>query len=313
MNRKHLCTGICVAVCLIVGSILLCCRQDDAENLLMEDGQTPTEAVTSLWQKAAPEKFYHFSSEEEVLAISEEDMFYIEEHEYRTSDFVTDMSQDALDLLRDDSILYYELDFKGEEVTDLEQDLPEERFWELIEECCDWLFRSYDFYYEEDGTKTEGKGWRIIQSRETEQYIECRIRYLEKTIEGGGGTAVPKPYEETYRFVKGKYFDSKNGGYIYLGTMTTERMKWYTDIDIVENDTPVIYREVRETDNTITVIHYWVDMEITEQGENNKLRLCRAKRMYDKKMHRVYQCVEEVKVVEVEGTEDVYFREAPPV
>ena len=42
MNRKHLCTGICIAVCLIAGSILLCCRRDDAENLLMEDG-TKTE------------------------------------------------------------------------------------------------------------------------------------------------------------------------------------------------------------------------------------------------------------------------------
>ncbi len=309
MKRKCFIAGVCTMAFLVAGSVWSCGSRNEGK----EGSPTPTAEVTSFWEKPAPEKFYHFANEEEVLGISGEDLIYIGQHEYEITDFITDMSEDALDLLQDDSLMYYELSLEPEQRENPEQDISAERLWEAIEAVCDRLFDYYDFYYEEDGRKIEGKGWKIIQSKETEKYIECRIRYMRPVIPRGKTSAEPSAYEEVYRFVKGYYFDHSTGEFVKVGPVTAEWVKWNTDIEMVEGYSPIIYREVRETENTVTVVRYSVGEEITEQGVNNRMCLYRFKIMYHKKDHRNYRSVEEVKSVEIKGTEEMYLQETPPV
>lgn len=309
MKRKCFIVGVCAMTFLVAGSVWSCGIRNEGGG----ESPTPTTAVTNFWEKPAPEKFYHFANEEEVLGISGEDLIYIGQHEYEISDFITDMSEDALDLLRDDSLMYYELSLEPEQKENPERDISAEKFWEAIEAVCDRLFGYYDFYYEEDGRKTDGKGWRIIKCRETEKYVECRIRYMRPVIPQGKTSAEPSAREEIYRFVKGYYFDHQTGECIKVGPVTAEWVKWNTDIEMVGYYSPIIYREVRETENTVTVVRYSVGEEITERGVNNRMCLYRSRIMYHKKDHRDYRSVEVVKSVEIEGTEEIYLREAPPV
>ena len=227
-----------------------------------------------------PLKKYSFSSEEDFVNLSDEDVIFIVDHDYRTADFIADFNADSyVDFgtpLRDNES-YQPLLLSPSGVRsdyDVNKRMSDEDFYKLV--------KDYFNDYSQNGDKVE-----IIYYGETNNYAE--YGYKTSWVYGLERMCF---FRNTFMMsdtVDGYYY----GGPYYLGELTTDNILLEEDFYLSTFDNScILYREVEEREDAVVYIYYYPNKKTfreswkPDEGNNQKAEIWKNEVYFDKETHR---------------------------
>ncbi|MDE7253557.1 MAG: hypothetical protein K2O32_11535 [Acetatifactor sp.] len=263
-----------------------------------------------------------FQSADEAEAISDEDLIYIAQNKYKTSDFISDIDSGVYDLFdtplmekKVDGVLYresvepYILQSKLPlSKVDINEEISDEVFQELIDEHCTWLIEATNTWNGTTGSRTKDE--EIIYCGENDYYVEYSIRYTELRTYYQDDILVTHEIPRAYRrcFLKNelsvKNWDSME--LVYFGELSLERGKAIGDFYGFVNSRPSIYRDVQETDSAYVDTNYLIYIIGGDYGVRDVAELMRVDKYYDKITHEITSTSTTIKSVEMPGTNVIY-------
>ena len=244
-----------------------------------------------------PANEYSFSSEEDIINLSDEDVIYLAMHDYETTDFIDDLKAEPFDDFGKPLEIFEEyrmvaLGLEGQRTEyDVCQKISDEDFEELIDEYLDEIADRYKEYGEME----------ITYYGETDIYAEYGYK-----ISGG--------YDfERICFYRNQFWISETidglyyAGPVYLGDLTADEVLLYEDCRISNfQDFPVLWRYVEDCEDAIVYIFYHSDIKqsgfFEERGESQKAQIIKTEIIYDKETHRITGENKEIKSVDIPGT-----------
>ena len=240
----------------------------------------------------APLKRFSFSSEEDILNLTDEDVIYLADHKYRTSDFIDDFNADPYDDFGTPLGTYERfepvmLDPGGVRSDyDVNKRISDEDFNKLVEDYMNDFKANFD-------------NMEIRYYGATENYTE----YGYKISDDYGGRRCF--YRNTFMVsdtVDGNFY----AGPYYLGELTTDNVLLEEDFYLSGfDDSCVLYRRVEEREDSIVYIYYFPDKKTSrgswepEEGDYQKAEIWKCEVYYDKETHRVTQENTLIKSVEI--------------
>ena len=290
------------------------CGVENTEN--SETGTEASELRTFLFQSA-----------DEAEAISDEDLIYIVQNDYKTSDFIPDIDRNGYNSFgipltekEVDGVLYservetyiFQSGLSLNEV-DVNEEISDEVFQKFIDEHCTELIEASNFWNGNTGVRTKDE--EIIYCGENDFYVEYSIRCTELRTHYVDNELVTYEFPRAHRrcFLKNELY-VQNGNHIgpvYFGELSLEKVKAIGDFsygflntepDI--NTVPSIYRNVQETDTSYVYTSYEIWGVGGDYGLCDKAVLMRMDRYYDKTTHEITDTRTTIKSVEIPGTEN---------
>ena len=239
-----------------------------------------------------PLKEFSFSSEEDFIILSDEDVFYLADHYYITADFIKDFNADPYDdfgtpLDTNERFEPVLLDPGGVRSDyDVNKRISDEDFNKLVEEYMNGFKENFDNmeikYYGATNNYTE-YGYKV-----SDNFLGRRCFYRNTFM-----------MSDT---VDGNYY----GGPYYLGELTTNNVLLEEDFYLSSFDNMcVLYRRVEEREDSIVYIYYYTDKKTsrgsweTEEGNNQKAEIWKNEVYYDKETHRKTQVNTLIRSVEI--------------
>lgn len=300
-------------LCLLLYGLLLSVSGYVIENT--ENSGTGTEA---------PElRTFLFQSAGEAESISDEDLIYIAQNEFKTSDFISDIDSGGYDLFdiplmekEVDGVLYSErvepYIFQSKlpiSEVDVNEEISDELFQEFIDEHCAMLIEASNIWHGETGSRTRDE--EVIYCGENDCYVEYSIRYTELRTYYNNNKLVTLEIPGAHRrcFLKNKLF-VKNGdwmGPVYFGELTLEKVKAIEDFYGSINSIPSIYRNVQDTAAAYVYTNYLIYIVGGEYGLCDEAVLRKVDNYYDKTTHEITSTETPIKSVEIPGTENYNF------
>lgn len=261
-----------------------------------------------------------FQSADEAKSISDEDLIYIAQNDFKTSDFISDIDSCEYDLFdiplmekEVDGVLYservepYVLQSKLPlSETDTNEEISDEVFQELIDEHCAMLIETSNTWDGNTGSRTRDE--EIIYCGENDYYVEYSIRYTELRTYYNNNKLVTHEIPRAYRrcFLKNE-LSVQNGdrmGPVYFGELSLEKVKAIGDFYSSVNSMPSIYRNVQETDTAYVDTNYLIYIVGGDYGLCDEAVLMKADKYYDKTTHEITDTKTTIKSVEIPGTEN---------
>ncbi len=277
--------------------------------------------------EASELKIFLFQSADEAESISDEDLIYIVQNDYKTSDFISDIDRNGYDSFgipltekEVDGVLYSErvetYIFQSElplSEVDVNEEISDEVFQELIDTHCTKLIETSNTWDGNTGSRTRDE--EIIYCGENDYYVEYSIRYTELRTYYENNILVTHEIPRAYRrcFLKNR-LSVQNGdwiGPVYFGEISLEKIKAIGDFSYgflnTEpniNTVPSIYRNVQETDTAYVYTSYEIWGVGGDYGLCDKAVLMKADHYYDKTTHEIASTRTTIKSVEIPGTEN---------
>ncbi len=262
------------------------------ENTSLQDGVT--EKDRDLEDDNSPEKKYSFSSEEDLLGLSDDDVIYLVTHDYKTGDLIDDLKAEPYDDFgtpmgdyeRFEPVL---LNPEGERPDyDVNQRISDEDFKKLTED--------YMADFKENATDMT-----ITYYGETEHYMEYGYKFP-----GGSGSGRRCFYRN--KFMMSEIIDGHSyAGPVYLGELTVDNVLSEEDFYMTcFDDICLVLRNVEDRDDAIVYVCYYPSLrqngEYDELGQDQKAELIRLETFYDKETHRITQEQMILRSVDIPGT-----------
>lgn len=310
---------------LIVGSILvLFCLTGCTKTENNSGESVPVESVDPVAYQSVELKKYRFQSAEEVEKMSDEDLVYINQHAYRTSDFYEEGEFKEVDFfgVELDEELYegVSIDFfwrRDLEIElDVSQPIPEEEFDRLVEEDIEMMY-----YYADSRREDEETGDKVVSKDtffcgENDMYAAYSVRYTQRRTMYVDHVLTSNDIPRAYRQIYLKNFlmetNVEDWRAYLLGDLSADYVKEQLDVFAYNfpatvsrsHHVPIIYREVIEEEDRYIYITYNSRFDYSESGENNVVILEKIKNYVDKETH-VMTCdyPVEVRRAEIPGTE----------
>lgn len=268
-------------------------------------------------------RIFLFQSADEAEAISDEDLIYIAQNKYKTSDFISDMDSGVYDLFdtplmekKVDGVLYservepYILRSKLPlSKVDVNEEISDEVFQELIDEHCAMLIEATNTWNGKTGKRTRDE--EIIYCGENDYYVEYSIRYTELRTYYTDNIfkddilvthEIPRAYRRC--FLKNE-LSVENGdrmGPVYFGELSLEQVKAIGDFYGSVNSRPSIYRDVQETNTSYVYTNYLIYIVGGDFGICDEAVLMRVDKYYDKTTHEIKATSTTIKSVEIPDT-----------
>lgn len=267
----------------------------------------------------APEwRTFLFQSADEAESISDEDLIYIAQNQYKTTDFISDIDGDGYDLFdiplmekKVSGVLYnervepYILRSKHTlSEVDVNEEISDEVFQELIDEHCAMLIETANTWDGKTGSRTRDE--EIFYCGENDYYVEYSIRYTELRTYYENNILVTHEIPRAHRrcFLKNR-LSVQNGdwmGPVYFGELSLEKVKAIGDFYGSVNSMPSIYRDVQETDTAFVYTNYQIYIVGGDYGLYDEAVLMRVDSYYDKTTHEINNTSTTIKRVKIPGT-----------
>lgn len=259
-----------------------------------------------------------FQSADEAESISDEDLIYIAQNKYKTSDFIADIDSDGYDLFdiplmekKVGGVLYnervepYILQSKLPlSKVDINEEISDEVFQELIDEHCSMLIETANTWDGKTGSRTRDE--EIIYCGENDYYVEYSIRYTELRTYYKDNILVTSEIPRAYRrcFLKNQLSVQHGGwmGPVYFGELSLEKVKAIEGFYGSVNSMPSIYRDVQETDTAYVYTNYQIYVIGGDYGLCDEAVLMKVDSYYDKTTHEINDTRTTIKSVEIPGT-----------
>ena len=289
--KKH----YCILTALIFSLVFFACTSNKNEEQDVNIYNSPAEIKNVGQDTDEPLKEFSFSSEEDFINLSDEDVIFIVDHDYRTSDFIDDFNADPYDDFgiplgtyeRFEPVM---LDPGGVRSDyDVNKRISDEDFNKLVEDYMN------DF-------KENFEGMEIKYYGATENYTE----YGYKISEGFGGRRCF--YRNTFMLsdtVDGNFY----AGPYYLGELTTDNVLREEDFYLSGfGNSCVLYRKAEEREDAVVYIYYYPYKKTSrgswepEEGNNQRAEIWKSEFFYDKETHRVTQEKTLIRSVEIPDT-----------
>ena len=243
---------------------------------------------------AGIESKYSFSSAEDLINLSDEDVIYLATHDYKATEFVADLMLEPYDdfgtPLKDGEIYQpLMLSLEGDRADyDVDKKISDEEFKKLAEE---WL-RSF----QENFIDT-----KIIYYGGTEHYAE--YGYMN---DGGIGSGRICFFRNRF-MVPEKIDGNPYTGPVYFGELTTDVVLMEGDFYHSDFfDGYFLLREVEDRGDAIVYIAYYPSLrnigDYDERGENHKAEIIKEVTIYDIKTHRITSEITVIRSVDIPGT-----------
>lgn len=261
-----------------------------------------------------------FQSADEAEAISDADLIYIAQNNYKTSDFISDMDSSEYNLFdiplmekKVDGVLYservepYILRSKLPlSKVDVNEEISDEVFQELIDEHCAMLIEATNTWNGKTGSRTRDE--EVIYCGENEYYVEYSIRYTELRTYYNHNKLVTLEIPRAHRrcFLKNE-LSVENGdqmGPVYFGELSLDKVKAIGDFYASVNSIPSIYKNVQETATAYVDTNYLIYIVGGDYGLCDEAVLRKTDKYYDKTTHEITYTEMTIKSVELPGTEN---------
>lgn len=282
------------------------------------------ETVDPVAQQSVELKKYYFQSAEEVERMSDEDLVYINQHAYRTSDFYEEGEFKEVDFfgveLAEEPYESVNLDFFWQDdlkiELDVSQPIPEEEFDRLVEKDIEMMY-----YYADSRRTDEETGDKVVSQDtffcgENDMYAAYSVRYTQKRTMYIDNILTSNDIPRAYRQIYLKNFlmetNVEDWRAYLLGELSADYVKEQLDVfacnfpETVSGGyyLPIIYREVIEEEDRYIYITYNTKFDYSEAGENNVVILEKHKSYVDKKTHVITRGDSvEIRRAEIPGTE----------
>lgn len=287
--------------------------------LLSVSGCGAANTVNSGTSTEAPEwRTFLFQSADEAESISDEDLIYIAQNKYKTTDFISDIDGDGYDLfdiplmekkvggvLYNERVETYILRSKLPlSEVDVNEETSDEVFRELIDEHCAMLIKAANTWDGNTGSRTRDE--EIIYCGENDYYVEYSIRYTELRTYYKDIILVTSEIPRAYRrcFLKNQ-LSVQNGdwmGPVYFGELSLEKVKAIGDFYGSVNSMPSIYRDVQETDTSFVYTNYQIYIVGGDYGVYDEAVLMKTDSNYNKTTHEITDTRTTIKSVKIPGT-----------
>ncbi len=304
-----------IVLFLCLGFILICQGACDSQ----KESEDPLKKADTVATNISKEKVFRFASPEEVEAISDEDLMYIWENDYRTEDFFEEGSYHTLSLFEvemqaptknnpdaaDEYVMTVVLekeDVGG--MLDLTAPLPSEFIKEYAVADCHHFMDIQNTREPGEDTGILVKDKQVIFCGETDGYAEYSARYMDSRSLYNNDKLVTHNIPRAYRRVYMKSFlktSEGNRNYLILGELSKDYIE--EQLDIFRGNDKTMYREVTEQENRFVYTQYYYGMEIGDYGVDSEACLYKNMVTIDKKSREVYFCYpEQIKRVTIPGS-----------
>lgn len=265
-------------------------------------------------------KVFSFQTADEAEAVSDEDLIYIAQNNYKTTDFISDISNGGYDLFdiplmetEADGVLYSErvepYIFQSKlplAEVNVNEEISAEVFQKLIDEHCTGLIESANTWDGNTGSRTKDE--QIIYCGENDYYVEYSIRYTELRTYYNNNELVTSEIPRAYRrcFIKNclSVQNDNRMGPMYFGDMSLEKMKNIKDFYASVSGVPNIYRNIQETDTAYVYTSYQIYVVGGDYGLCDTVVLEKVDSCYDKITHEITDTKTVIKSIEISGTEN---------
>ncbi|MBP5494007.1 MAG: hypothetical protein J6X97_02855 [Lachnospiraceae bacterium] len=268
--------------------------EDDGKNNNAGNPDISEPLVSDDKAEEEPLKEFSFSSEKDLLKLSDEDVIYLATHHYETSYFVQDFHEDAYDdfgtpLVEFERFEPLLLNPGGNRPDyDVNQKMSDEDFNKLARE---WLDGYQENSYELD----------ITYYGETENYVEYGYK-----VSGDFGAGRICFYRNEFMIadtIDGNYYVGPH----YLGELTVENVMSEEDFYYSNYfEEYLLLREVEDRDDAIVYICYRPYLKTIgdygEEGECQKAEIIREEVIYYKDTHSLDSVETVIKSVDIPGT-----------
>ena len=260
-------------------------------------------------------KEFTFTSAEEIENISDEDLTYILNHDYKTYDFFPEGEYGEVDLFgvelqvptedcpeaTAEYITVVVLSNSSEDLNTL-KDSQQIKTYAGVK-LMDSIY-SHQTMYSGDRTGIAVKDAEALYCGETETYVEYSARFTESRSYYDNRelvtTEIPRAYRYVYMKSIVKSVTDDSTQLIMLGELSKEYVEEQLDIYLSSSHDLTLYREVTEDEGHYFYTRYYAYMVYGDYGVNDCACLYKETIIVDKDTHVVhYEPMEEVKMVSI--------------
>lgn len=260
-------------------------------------------------------KEFTFTSAEEIENISDEDLTYILNHDYKTYDFFPEGEYTKVDLFgvelqvptedcpeaTEEYITVVVLS-KGSEDLNTLKDSQQIKTYAGVK-LMDSIY-SHQTMFSGDRTGTAVKDAEALYCGETDTYVEYSARFTESRSYYDNRELVTTEIPRAYRYVYMKSIVKSVTGdstqLVMLGELSKEYVEEQLDIYLSSTHDLTLYREVTEDEGHYFYTRYYACMVYGDYGVNDCAYLYKETLIVDKDTQVVhYEPMEEVKMVSI--------------
>ncbi len=260
-------------------------------------------------------KEFVFSSADEIENISDEDLTYILNHDYKTYDFFPEGEYAKVDLFgvelqvptedcpeaTAEYITVVVLNNSSEDLNTLKDSQQIKTYAEV--NLMDSIY-SHQTMYSGDRTGIAVKDAEALYCGETDTYVEYSARFTESRSYYDNRklvtTEIPRAYRYVYMKSIVKSVTNDSAQLIMLGELSKEYVEEQLDIYLSSSHDLTLYREVTEDEGHYFYARYYAYMVYGDYSVNDCAYLYKETIIVDKDTHVVhYEPMEEVKMVSI--------------
>lgn len=243
-----------------------------------------------------PLKEFRFFSEEDLISLSDEDVIYLAEHDYKTTYFVADFREEQYDdfgtslteFERFEPLLLMPEGSRAD--YDVDQKMSDEDYDRLIEERL-------------EGFKEDISDIDITYFGETDHYVEYGYGYMNAGHYVSGRICF---YRNEF-MMSDTVGGSSYAGPVYLGELTEENVMSEEDFRHSNySDNYLLLRAIEDRGDAIVYVSYYPylkqDGDYDELGQFQRAEIIKFETIYYKETHRIDSLETVIRSVNIPGT-----------